>query len=78
MVLVFKTSVRKEKEVKRLKPFLNELTGGREYWNFDLEDCDHILRIESDFLQFCEVTRLLDQMNFFCEELEDIVIEKVV
>lgn len=77
MVLVFKTSVRKQKEVKRLKPLLNALTGGKDCWNFDLEDCDHILRVESDSLHVWQVVRSLDQMNFFCEELEDIVNEKV-
>ena len=75
MVLVFKTSVRKQKEIKRLKPLLNQLTGGRKYWNFDLEDCDHILRIVSDSLEVWEVVRLLNQMQFYCEELEDIVKE---
>ena len=71
MVLVFKTSVRKQKQVKRLKPLLNTLTGGKDFWNFDLEDCDHILRIESDSLQVDEVVRTLHKMNFSCEELED-------
>ncbi|WP_419211300.1 hypothetical protein ACNR9Q_11145 [Maribacter sp. X9] len=77
MILVLKTSVRKQKEVKRLKPFLDQLSRGRANWNFDLEDCDHILRIESDFLKVSEVVELLNRMNFFCEELEDIVTVKI-
>lgn len=76
MVLVFKTSVRKNKEVKRLKPVLNALTKGKDRWNFDLEDCDHILRIESDVLSAGEVVRSLNQVNVFCEELADSVNEK--
>ncbi len=73
MVLVFRTSVTEQKEIELLKPFLNQLTGGHLYWNFDLEDCDHILRIESGFLSAREVIQMLQEMDFVCEELEDIV-----
>ncbi len=42
-VLVFKTSVTQPAQIKLLRRGLAAL--GR--WNFDLEDCDHILRVET-------------------------------
>ncbi len=77
MVLVFRTSVTEQKEIEQLKPFLNQLTGGQLYWNFDLEDCDRILRIESGTLDGREVIQLLQEMDFDCEELEDIIVKLV-
>ena len=45
-VLVFKTSVYLEKEINKLRPVLNALTVNADIWNFDLEDCDNILRMK--------------------------------
>ncbi|MDJ1466774.1 hypothetical protein QNI16_20510 [Cytophagaceae bacterium YF14B1] len=39
-------------------------------WNFDLADCDHILRIDSHTLLTAKVIELLKQQNFDCIELE--------
>lgn len=50
---------------------LNELMGSGEKWNFDLEDCDHILRVEAVSLQAPVIIRNLAKAGFFCEELED-------
>ena len=76
MVLVFRTSVTKESEIALLAPHLNKLTQGNGNWNFDLEDCDNILRIESVSLQTWEVIPVLQQLQFFCEELEDLIVCK--
>ena len=38
--------------------------------NFDLEDCDRILRVESDSINSKEIIRLLTTKNFRCEILQ--------
>lgn len=68
-VLVFKTSVSKSMEVRQLRPLLNELTYQNGSWNFDLEDCDNILRVETKKLQPQFVTATLQKHGFFCEEI---------
>ncbi len=65
-VLVFKTSVSSQGEIEPLRASLTPL--GK--WNFDLEDCDRILRIESATTQPIEVIRTLKEKGYFCSELE--------
>ena len=43
----------------------------REKWNFDLEDCDRILRVEAFTLQASVIIEKLNLEGFFCAELED-------
>ena len=68
-VLVFKTSVTGEKHIKVLKPLLNDLVNRNGYWNFDLEDCDNILRVETQSLPAPIISSLLHKNGFSCEEL---------
>ena len=70
MISVFKTSVTNTTEIETLKPFLDiHLANAK--WNFDLEDCDNILRIESQ-IKVTETTIILLQDNGYeCEELPD-------
>lgn len=68
MVHVFKTSVRSKSEILKLKPQLNRLAPEIK-WNFDLEDCDNILRIDSQQVIPDEVINLLKIYQFECEEL---------
>ncbi|UOB19113.1 hypothetical protein [Abyssalbus ytuae] len=68
-VLVFKTSVKNSKEVKKLKPILNTLTSSNGKWNFDLEDCDNILRVETHHLRPLIISSTLQANGFYCEEL---------
>lgn len=69
MIYVFKTSVRNQKHIRQLSPFLNNLLQGAK-WNFDLADCDHILRIDSEENMVQPVISLLADYRFSCEELE--------
>ncbi|HXS54876.1 MAG TPA: hypothetical protein VN726_02060 [Hanamia sp.] len=69
MIYVFKTSVKTKKEVKKLKPHLHKIIPN-EKWNFDLQDCDRILRIDSDENIILEVTNVLNIHQFYCEELQ--------
>jgi len=70
MIYVFKTSVKTPKAVNQLKYQLNKSLN-ISHWNFDLEDCDKILRIESESNIKEEVVNLLQKNNFICEELPD-------
>jgi len=70
MIYVFKTSVKTKKAIKELSPKL-EYRIPNSKWNFDLEDCDKILRIDSQF-DIREATIKLFQGNGYkCEELPD-------
>lgn len=69
MILVFKTSINTKKEARKLKPHLdNMLPNGQ--WNLDLEDCDKILRIDTEEHVATKVAELLNTHAFYCEELE--------
>lgn len=68
MIHVFKTSVISEKQVQLVGSFLNILLPFGE-WNFDLEDCDKILRIESAAVPPETVITILNSQGFYCREL---------
>tara|TARA_R110002051_G_scaffold243548_3_gene303549 strand:+ start:2919 stop:3137 length:219 start_codon:yes stop_codon:yes gene_type:complete len=68
-VFVFKTSICKKKDIKTVQPFLNSLIANNGYWNFDLEDCDNILRVETQNLIPDSICKTLHKQGFYCEEL---------
>ena len=70
MIYVFKTSVNTKKDSLKLKPLLNKALSLAK-WNFDLEDCDKILRIDSPVCIVLAVIKLLHNNGFDCEELPD-------
>jgi hypothetical protein len=70
MVLVFKTSVQTKTEVDDLAPLLNEVVGDRK-WNFDLEDCDKVLRVLPDRSDSRTVISLLRNKGYECIEFDD-------
>lgn len=68
-VLVFTTSVSAPHQVDSIKPLLSSRPEIEE-WNFDLEDCDNILRIVSDDkLSPRYIESILNKAGFACEEL---------
>ncbi|GLR18216.1 hypothetical protein GCM10007940_28310 [Portibacter lacus] len=69
MIHVFKTSVQTAEDIKKLKPKLDKLSPNLK-WNFDLEDCDKILRIEDFNISPISIIDLLVELNFECKELE--------
>lgn len=69
-VLVFKTSVADPLIVKALKPSLDKLVGEGK-WNFDLADCDKILRIASASIKAESAIELMSHFGVQCSELED-------
>ena len=68
-VLVFKTSVTHPQQVRQLRPLLDALVDRRGQWNFDLEDCDNILRVETQRLPAMAIVSALQVRGFACEEL---------
>ena len=68
-VLVFSTSVTAPDQIDSVKPLLTSLPQ-IEDWNFDLEDCDNILRVVADEVSPREIESLLNEAGFLCAELE--------
>lgn len=68
-VLVFKTSVSKRTQVDKVSLLLEGMPAIAR-WNFDLEDCDNILRIVTDRLSGRQVESVLQTAGFDCKELE--------
>jgi hypothetical protein len=69
MIYIFKTSVKTKNQVKGLKPHIDTILPNQK-WNFDLEDCDKILRVESEENIASKIKNLLNTQRFHCEELE--------
>lgn len=69
MIYVFKTSVFTEKDIELIRPNIDELPHTR--WNFDLEDCDNILRIDAPTEISEVVIQILHDKGFDCKELTD-------
>jgi hypothetical protein len=67
IVYVFKTSIT-EADLFYIKPILNNLLINCK-WNFDFQDVDNILRIESDSDITNFVINELKSEGYFCEEL---------
>ncbi|WP_162055230.1 hypothetical protein [Pontibacter pamirensis] len=70
-VLVFRTSVTTNRKVSQVRPLLDRLMDKSEKWNFDLEDCDHILRVEAVSVQAAAIIEKLGKAGFACVELEN-------
>jgi hypothetical protein len=69
MVEVFKTNIVDKTAASEVTAILyNHYPSGR--INFDLEDCDKILRIESEKVIPEEVAGILSVKGYFCQVLE--------
>jgi hypothetical protein len=69
MVEVFKTNIRDKTTASIITAHLHEhFPGGR--INFDLEDCDKILRVENENVCPEKVALILTRNGFACEVLE--------
>jgi len=68
IISVYKTDVNAKSKLRKAKPVLNRILLDSK-WNFDLEDCDKILRVES-YISFSEILiKELGQIGIHCEEL---------
>lgn len=69
-VLIFRTSVRDDRSARRLRPLLERLVGATGRWTIDLEDRDHVLRIESSTASHTAVITALREAGEDCSELD--------
>ncbi|GAB3937293.1 hypothetical protein [Mucilaginibacter myungsuensis] len=67
-VLIFKTSVQETKQVNKVRTLLTRMPAIQNF-NFDLEDCDNILRIVANGLSPRQVEATLQKAGIGCEEL---------
>lgn len=70
-VLVFKTSLENARDLESIEPLLNSLMSKNERWSLDLEDCEHILRVEAISIEAGIIIKSLTRVGFSCAELED-------
>jgi hypothetical protein len=68
-VLVFKTNVTSKKKVSKISALLTSFPA-IEQWNFDLDDCDKVLRVVSRGVNPGSVESLLHNAGFNCQELD--------
>lgn len=69
MVEVFKTNVAEVNESKKIiQKLLQRFPEAK--INFDLEDCDKILRVQGDYISIETVIEALNLGGFYCEILE--------
>jgi hypothetical protein len=68
-VLVFKTNVTSKRQVSKAGALLTSYPSIQQ-WNFDLDDCDKVLRVVATDLQPGSVESLLQTAGFNCRELD--------
>jgi len=68
MIEVFKTNVDDDKKAGLLTALYKQFPELR--INFDLEDCDRILRVQGENVLIERIVQLLNDHDCFCEPLE--------
>jgi hypothetical protein len=68
MIAVFRTGVRNQGDADYLMKIIKNQYRGYEI-NFDLEDCDHVLRIKGQEIKNKDIITLLRKEGFMCTEL---------
>ncbi|MDZ4748402.1 MAG: hypothetical protein SH808_07920 [Saprospiraceae bacterium] len=71
-IWVFRTNVSTRMDIDKLKPLLDKFMNPEDKWNFDLEACDHILRVETCSIQASSIIDALQHAGYRCKELEDL------
>jgi hypothetical protein len=69
MVEVFKTNVQRKTQSKMLLSILSEAFPSFKI-NFDLSDCDKVLRVEGDNMEALPIIILVKEYGFTCEILD--------
>ena len=69
MVEVFKTDVQKKTQSKMLLCILSEAFPSFKI-NFDLSDCDKVLRVEGDNIEALRIMTLVKEYGVKCEILD--------
>jgi len=69
-ILIFKTNITHPVQLTLVKPHIQNIRGIQR-WNVDIQDCDHVLRIEAKELSPRSVETVLQSAGYYCEELTD-------
>ena len=69
MVEAFKTNVQKKTQSKMLLSVLSEAFPSLKI-NFDLSDCDKVLRVEGDNIEASRIIVQVKEHGFMCEVLD--------
>ncbi len=69
-VLVYRTTVKNNMDISKLQPYIDDIVQDGN-WNFDLEDCDKIFRVETNEDLNNSLIFLFNANGYLCEELED-------
>jgi hypothetical protein len=69
MVEAFKTNVQKKAQSKMLLCILSEAFPSFKI-NFDLSDCDKVLRVKGDNIEAIRIIKLVKEYGFKCEILD--------
>ena len=69
MVEAFKTNVQKKTQGKILLSILSEAFPSFKI-NFDLSDCDKVLRVKGDNIEALRIMILINEYGFKCEILD--------
>jgi len=69
MVEVFKTNVQKKAQSKKLLCILSEMFPSIKI-NFDLSDCDKVLRVEGTKIETLRIMVIVKEYGFICEVLD--------
>ena len=69
-VLVFKTNIANDTDVETISVALQCLVNIHR-WNVDVQDVDHVLRVECDTLEADVIINVVSAAGFICEELPD-------
>jgi hypothetical protein len=69
MVEAFKTNVQKKRQSKMMLSILSEAFPSFRI-NFDLADCDKVLRVEGECMEALKIMGLVKEHGFSCEVLD--------
>lgn len=67
-IIIFKTSVNCLSDLEYISPILNAVLGIGN-WSFALEDSEKIFRVNAKSLAAKQISKLLTDQGFLCEEL---------
>ena len=69
-ILIFKTDIANRWHVGVLQQLFTQMQGIIKY-SVDVEDVDHVLRIETKTVKAPQVQHVLLQAGYYCEEMTD-------
>ncbi|MFY0672612.1 MAG: hypothetical protein JXQ87_04380 [Bacteroidia bacterium] len=70
-IVILCTDIQSRKTIGEVAPFL-DMHPHIHKWSIDIEDCDKVLRIETDCLTENEISDFLLILGVHCSELQDI------